>query len=263
MQDEIADSFDIEEVPTFLVLRVSPTPPGFQLPHDFSPFESLTWRCHCVSQGHTLLARHAGSNAPLLLQLIDQHSSGSNGVPKPLSSTEKAPMAPSTSAPAPSNTTSVPPFGTESQEQIEARCNELMNRHKVVLFMKGNPSAPKCGFSRQIVGLLRDRGVEFAWYDILSDQAVRDELKKMNDWPSELCNSVELHITSTNGGMPSSLARVLRSFPAGHLEWRAHWWFGHFQRFAREWRMGRDVQFCRVVHHWRPYACIYDIDDLS
>jgi glutaredoxin-related protein len=60
-----------------------------------------------------------------------------------------------------------------------------MNRHKVVLFMKGNPSAPKCGFSRQIVGLLRERGVEFAWYDILSDQAVREGLKKMNDWPSE------------------------------------------------------------------------------
>lgn len=59
-----------------------------------------------------------------------------------------------------------------------------MNRHKVVLFMKGNPSAPKCGFSRQIVGLLRDKGVEFAWYDILSDQAAREGLKKLNDWPS-------------------------------------------------------------------------------
>jgi glutaredoxin-related protein len=64
-----------------------------------------------------------------------------------------------------------------------------MNRHKVVLFMKGNPSAPKCGFSRQIVGLLRERGVEFAWYDILSDQAVREGLKKMNDWPSESLGS--------------------------------------------------------------------------
>jgi len=73
-----------------------------------------------------------------------------------------------------------------------------MNRHKVVLFMKGNPSAPKCGFSRQIVGLLRDRGVEFAWYDILSDQAVREELKKMNDWPSE-CSVRFSRISSTRG----------------------------------------------------------------
>lgn len=65
------------------------------------------------------------------------------------------------------------------------RCNELMNKHKVVLFMKGNPSAPKCGFSRQTVGLLREKGVEFAWFDILSDEDVRQKLKTLNDWPSK------------------------------------------------------------------------------
>ena len=51
--------------------------------------------------------------------------------------------------------------------------------------MKGNPSAPKCGFSRQTVGLLREKGVEFAWFDILSDEDVRSGLKRVNDWPSE------------------------------------------------------------------------------
>jgi glutaredoxin-related protein len=61
-----------------------------------------------------------------------------------------------------------------------------MNKHKVVLFMKGNPSSPKCGFSRQTVGLLREKGVEFAWFDILSDDDVRQGLKRVNDWPSEL-----------------------------------------------------------------------------
>ena len=54
-----------------------------------------------------------------------------------------------------------------------------------MLFMKGNPSAPKCGFSRQTVGLLREKGVEFAWFDILSDEEVRQGLKKINEWPSE------------------------------------------------------------------------------
>lgn len=53
------------------------------------------------------------------------------------------------------------------------------------MFMKGNPSSPKCGFSRQTVGLLREKGVEFAWFDILSDEDVRQGLKKVNDWPSE------------------------------------------------------------------------------
>lgn len=64
-----------------------------------------------------------------------------------------------------------------------------MNKHKVVLFMKGNPSAPKCGFSRQTVGLLREKGVEFAWFDILSDEDVRQGLKRVNDWPSTSLSS--------------------------------------------------------------------------
>lgn len=69
-----------------------------------------------------------------------------------------------------------------------------MNKHKVVLFMKGNPSSPKCGFSRQTVGLLREKGVEFAWFDIFSDEDVRQGLKRVNDWPSEcrLCSTRSL-----------------------------------------------------------------------
>jgi glutaredoxin-related protein len=70
-----------------------------------------------------------------------------------------------------------------------------MNKHKVVLFMKGNPSSPKCGFSRQTVGLLREKGVEFAWFDILSDEEVRQGLKKINDWPSELFRQAFVDLT--------------------------------------------------------------------
>lgn len=76
------------------------------------------------------------------------------------------------------------PQRPRTEEEITARCHEIMNRHKVVLFMKGNPSAPKCGFSRQTVGLLREKGIEFAWFDILSDEEVRQGLKRVNDWPT-------------------------------------------------------------------------------
>ena len=48
-----------------------------------------------------------------------------------------------------------------------------MNQSKVVLFMKGTPENPRCGFSRQICGLLRDNGVEFSHFDILTDEDVR------------------------------------------------------------------------------------------
>jgi glutaredoxin-related protein len=48
-----------------------------------------------------------------------------------------------------------------------------MAQSRVVLFMKGNPDAPRCGFSRQMVGLLREQKVEFAHFDILTDESVR------------------------------------------------------------------------------------------
>ena len=53
-----------------------------------------------------------------------------------------------------------------------------------MLFMKGNPEAPRCGFSQKTVNLLRQEKVEFGWFDILEDEAVRQQLKKINDWPT-------------------------------------------------------------------------------
>ena len=48
-----------------------------------------------------------------------------------------------------------------------------MNQSKVVLFMKGSPDVPRCGFSRKICALLRDNKIEFTHFDILTDETVR------------------------------------------------------------------------------------------
>lgn len=61
---------------------------------------------------------------------------------------------------------------------------ELTKRHKLMLFMKGSPDAPKCGFSRQMVELLRKAKVQFDSFDILEDQDVRNGLKKLHNWPT-------------------------------------------------------------------------------
>lgn len=53
-----------------------------------------------------------------------------------------------------------------------------------MLFMKGNPDAPQCGFSRTAVSLLRDEGIDFGSFDILGDNEVRQELKKFSNWPT-------------------------------------------------------------------------------
>ena len=53
-----------------------------------------------------------------------------------------------------------------------------------MLFMKGSPDAPKCGFSRQIVEILTSNNIPFASFDILTDETVRAGLKTYSDWPT-------------------------------------------------------------------------------
>lgn len=72
--------------------------------------------------------------------------------------------------------------GTE--EDINSRLSELVKAAPVMLFMKGTPSAPQCGFSRQTVALLRERGVRYGFFNILADDDVRQGLKKYSDWPT-------------------------------------------------------------------------------
>ena len=67
---------------------------------------------------------------------------------------------------------------------LNQRLKRLIHRHEVMLFMKGLPSAPRCGFSRQMVELLRSLQVDFDSFDILTDEDVRQGLKVYSDWPT-------------------------------------------------------------------------------
>jgi Grx4 family monothiol glutaredoxin len=72
----------------------------------------------------------------------------------------------------------------ETEEQLNERLKQLTAAAPVMLFMKGTPSEPKCGFSRQMVGILREHQVRFGFFDILKDDTVRQGLKKFSDWPT-------------------------------------------------------------------------------
>jgi len=61
---------------------------------------------------------------------------------------------------------------------------QLINSHPIMLFMKGSPAEPRCGFSNRIVDLLQKEEVEFATFDILTDEDVRQNLKTLSDWPT-------------------------------------------------------------------------------
>lgn len=60
----------------------------------------------------------------------------------------------------------------------------LIDENEVILFMKGNPEAPACGFSARTVAVLNSLGRKYAAVDILPDPRIRQELTAISDWPT-------------------------------------------------------------------------------
>jgi Grx4 family monothiol glutaredoxin len=71
-----------------------------------------------------------------------------------------------------------------SKEELNKRLSELVKAAPVMLFMKGTPSSPQCGFSRQTVALLREKGIRYGFFNILADDEVRQGLKEYSEWPT-------------------------------------------------------------------------------
>lgn len=67
---------------------------------------------------------------------------------------------------------------------LEDRLRALVKRDPVLLFMKGSPNEPRCGFSKQVIKILDDQNVIFGHFDILKDDEVRQGLKTFSNWPT-------------------------------------------------------------------------------
>src|SRR4051812_46878400 len=65
-----------------------------------------------------------------------------------------------------------------------ARLSSIVNEHDVVLFMKGTPLFPQCGFSSRAVAILEHCGVDFESVDVLQDAEIRQGIKAFSDWPT-------------------------------------------------------------------------------
>ncbi|QUC17024.1 uncharacterized protein UV8b_01265 [Ustilaginoidea virens] len=72
----------------------------------------------------------------------------------------------------------------KQKEELFKRLGHLVKAAPVMLFMKGTPSSPQCGFSRQLVGILREHSVKYGFFNILADDEVRQGLKEFADWPT-------------------------------------------------------------------------------
>ena len=67
---------------------------------------------------------------------------------------------------------------------VNKKIKELNKRNEVVLYMKGNPTFPQCGFSSTVVQILKHVGVNFQSYDVLQDEELREGIKKFSNWPT-------------------------------------------------------------------------------
>jgi monothiol glutaredoxin len=64
------------------------------------------------------------------------------------------------------------------------RISQIVNEHDIVLFMKGTPLFPQCGFSSKAVAILEHCGADFESIDVLQDMEVRQGIKAYSDWPT-------------------------------------------------------------------------------
>ena len=69
-------------------------------------------------------------------------------------------------------------------QDIFQRIQQQIGANRVVLYMKGTPSLPQCGFSQVTSEILRRLGVEFQAYDVLQDPALREGIKQFSNWPT-------------------------------------------------------------------------------
>lgn len=67
---------------------------------------------------------------------------------------------------------------------LQDRLKALINRANVMIFMKGDRNAPRCGFSKQLITIINETGVQYETFDILTDEEVRQGLKTYSDWPT-------------------------------------------------------------------------------
>jgi|TARA_Y200000002_G_scaffold159891_1_gene132098 monothiol glutaredoxin len=67
---------------------------------------------------------------------------------------------------------------------IHEEISQLLRDHHIVLFMKGTPVFPQCGFSSQVVAILKEYDVEYHPINVLQDDEVRQGIKEFGNWPT-------------------------------------------------------------------------------
>ncbi|MEE2827927.1 MAG: Grx4 family monothiol glutaredoxin [Myxococcota bacterium] len=90
----------------------------------------------------------------------------------------------STSRPAPPSEPPPPPPPPKSAEEVQAEIEGDVKANKVLLFMKGSPRAPQCGFSAAVADILNRMEVPYETRDVIANPEIRQGVKDYTDWPT-------------------------------------------------------------------------------
>ena len=99
----------------------------------------------------------------------------------------------------------------ESAEDVAKMIDEQVKSHKVMLYMKGTPAMPQCGFSQQVVRILHATGAEFSSVNVLEDMSIREGIKAYSEWPT----IPQLYV---GGEFVGGCDIVTQSFQSGDLD---------------------------------------------
>jgi len=96
-------------------------------------------------------------------------------------------------------------------EELNERIKKTLESDQVLLFMKGNPDFPQCGFSAQAVAALRACGAKFSAFNIFEDPDIREGLKAYSSWPTY----PQLYV---NGELVGGCDIVVEMYHSGELK---------------------------------------------
>jgi len=69
-------------------------------------------------------------------------------------------------------------------QSVQEKIKQLIQDHAIVLFMKGTPEFPQCGFSQRVANVLNEYGVSYASVNVLLDPEIREGVKVFSNWPT-------------------------------------------------------------------------------
>ncbi|KAJ2744236.1 glutaredoxin [Coemansia sp. BCRC 34301] len=116
-----------------------------------------------LAQRAKIVGRVDGANVPGIVTEVSSACAAANGI-------KSGPA--STTAPA------------KFKQDLNTRLKGLIERAPVMVFIKGTASQPMCGFSKKIVRMLNEQNIKYGYFDILTDEEVRQGLKEYSDWPT-------------------------------------------------------------------------------